>query len=127
MRANVGNYVYNNVNSTIGTRNAIFGTGYLNNAYADLLNTGFTGTKSGAILSDYYIQNASFLKMDNINIGYDLGKIFKGKATLRINANVQNVFVITKYDGLDPEIQGGVDNNFYPRPRTYTIGANLDF
>lgn len=127
LRANVGNYVYNNVNSTLGTRNAIFGNGYLNNAYADLLNTGFTGTKNGYILSDYYIQNASFLRMDNINVGYDFGKVFKGKSNLRLNANVQNVFVITKYKGLDPEINGGVDNNFYPRPRTFTIGANLDF
>jgi len=127
IRANVGNYVYNNVNSTLGTNNVIFGNGYLNNAYSDLLNTGFTGTKAGYILSDYYIQNASFLRMDNFNLGYDLGKVFKESANLRINANVQNVFVITKYKGLDPEIQGGVDNNFYPRPRTFTIGANLDF
>lgn len=127
LRANVGNYVYNNVNSTLGTRNVIFGTGYLNNAYSDLLNTGFSGTTSGYILSDYYIQNASFLRMDNFNLGYDMGKVFKGSANLRINANVQNVFVITKYKGLDPEISGGVDNNFYPRPRTFTIGANLDF
>jgi iron complex outermembrane receptor protein len=65
--------------------------------------------------------------MDNFNLGYDMGKVFKGSANLRINANVQNVFVITKYKGLDPEISGGVDNNFYPRPRTFTIGANLDF
>jgi len=127
LRANLGNYVYNNVNSTIGTRNAVFGTGYLNNAYSDLLNTGITGTKNGYILSDYYIQNASFLRMDNANIGYDFGKIFSGRSNLRLNFNVQNVFVITKYTGLDPEIQGGVDNNFYPRPRTYTLGVNLDF
>jgi iron complex outermembrane receptor protein len=105
----------------------VFGTGYLNNAYSDLLNTGITGTKNGYILSDYYIQNASFLRMDNANIGYDFGKIFSGRSNLRLNFNVQNVFVITKYTGLYPEIQGGVDNNFYPRPRTYTLGVNLDF
>lgn len=127
MRANVGNYVYNNVNSTIGTRNAIFGNGYLNNAYSDLLNTGFTGTTNGYILSDYYIQNASFLRMDNLNFGYSVGKVFRGAAQLRLNANIQNVFVISQYKGIDPEIFGGVDNNFYPRPRTFTIGANFDF
>ena len=127
LRANVGNYVYNNVNSTLGTNNEIFGTGYLNNGYADLLNSGISGTKNGYILSDYYIQNASFLRMDNINFGYNAGKLFKGTASLRLNANIQNVFVITKYKGLDPEIPGGVDNNFYPRPRTFTLGANLDF
>lgn len=128
MRANVGNYVYNNINSTIGTRNAIFGNGYLNNAYSDLLNTGFSGTAAGYILSDYYIQNASFLRMDNFNVGYNVGNICKkGTTQLRLNFNIQNVFVITKYTGLDPEIGGGVDNNFYPRPRTFTFGANIDF
>ena len=65
--------------------------------------------------------------MDNINLGYDLGKVFNEKATLRANANVQNVFVITKYKGADPEINGGIDNNFYPRPRTFVFGLNLDF
>jgi iron complex outermembrane receptor protein len=128
LRANLDNYVYNNVNSTIGTRNAIFGNGYLNNAYGDLLNTGFSGTANGYILSDYYIQNASFLRMDNLSVGYDMGKVFRNSpANLRLNANIQNVFVISKYKGIDPEIFGGVDNNFYPRPRTFTIGANLDF
>ena len=127
LRANVGNYVYNNVNANLGVRNAVFGNGFLNNAYSDLLNTGFSGTKQGFSLSDYFIQNASFLRMDNANIGYDLGKILRGKAHARLNLNVQNVFVITKYKGLDPEISGGVDNNFYPRPRTIVIGANFDF
>jgi iron complex outermembrane receptor protein len=79
-------------------------------------------------LSDYYIENASFLRLDNINIGYNLGKVFKN-SSLRLNANVQNVFVITKYSGLDPENSDphGVDNNIYPRPRIFSLGANLDF
>ncbi len=127
LRANLGNYVYNNVNSTLGTRNAAFGNSYLNNVYSDVLYNGFSGTKANYILSDYYIQNASFLKMDNINIGYNVGSILKGKSTMRLNFNVQNVFVITNYKGLDPEIPSGVDNNFYPRPRTFTLGANFDF
>lgn len=127
MRANVGNYIYNNVNSNLGVRSVVFGTGYLNNAYSDLVNTNFSGTASGFSLSDYFIQNGSFLRMDNINIGYDAGAIFNKKASLRLNANVQNVFVITKYTGLDPEIGSGVDNNFYPRPRTFVLGATLDF
>ena len=65
--------------------------------------------------------------MDNLNIGYNVGKIFKNKATLGLNATVQNVFVITNYSGLDPEINNGVDNNFYPRPRIYALGLNLNF
>jgi iron complex outermembrane receptor protein len=90
-----------------------------------VLKTGFTVPR---LWSDYYIENASFLRMDNINLGYNVGRISKNKSTsLRISANVQNVFVITKYSGLDPEIPGGIDNNFYPRPRTYSLGFNLDF
>ncbi len=127
MRANVGNYIYNNVNSNIGIRSIVFGNGFLGNGYSDLMNTHISGRRAGFSLSDYYIQNGSFLRMDNINLGYDIGSVFNKKATLRLNANVQNVFVITKYKGLDPEMASGVDNNFYPRPRTFVIGANLDF
>ena len=76
--------------------------------------------------SDYYVKNASFFRMDNISIGYDLGEIRKG-VRMRLSGNVQNAFVITKYDGLDPEVFGGIDNTFYPRPRTYVLGVNLDF
>ena len=127
LRASLNNYVYNNINAVNGARSAVFGNGYLNNAYSDLLNTNFSGTKAGFSLSDYFIENASFLRMDNFNIGYDFGKILRGKSHMRLNANIQNVFVITKYNGLDPEISGGVDNNFYPRPRTFVLGANFDF
>ena len=127
MRANVGNYVYNNINSNIGIRSVVFGNGFLGNGYSDLVNTNVSGARAGFSLSDYYVENASFLRMDNINIGYNVGSVFRNNATLRLNANVQNVFVVTKYKGLDPEIAGGVDNNFYPRPRIFVIGANLDF
>jgi iron complex outermembrane receptor protein len=88
-----------------------------------VLNTGFTVPR---LWSDYYIENASFLRMDNINLGFNVGKISKN-TSLRLSANVQNVFVITNYTGLDPEIPSGIDNNFYPRPRTYALGFNLDF
>jgi iron complex outermembrane receptor protein len=127
MRANLDNYVYNNVNSNLGVKSVMFGTGYLNNAYSDLANTNFSGAASGFSLSDYYVENASFIKMDNLYLGYNLGPVFKKSANLRLNANVQNVFVITNYTGLDPEIGSGVDNNFYPRPRTFVLGATLDF
>ena len=66
------------------------------------------------------------MRMDNLSIAYNLGKISKSVA-MRLSATVQNVFVITNYSGLDPEIAGGIDNNFYPRPRIYSLGINLDF
>jgi iron complex outermembrane receptor protein len=65
--------------------------------------------------------------MDNINVGYNFGKVLHKKANLRISANIQNAFILTKYKGLDPEVNGGIDNNFYPRPRTFVLGLNLNF
>ena len=128
LRANLDNYMYNNLASSSGTlRNFMNPIGYINNGSADVLYTNFSGTGTNYYMSDYYVQNASFLKMDNINVGYNVGKVFNNKATLRLNANVQNVFVITNYKGIDPEIYGGIDNQFYPRPRTFVVGLNLTF
>jgi len=122
-RASFENYMYNNFNSNSGTYQNFGFPNYLGNVSRDVLNTRFTVPR---LWSDYYIENASFVRMDNINLGYNVGRICK-HATLRVSANVQNVFVITKYSGLDPEIPSGIDNNFYPRPRTYSLGLNLDF
>ena len=122
-RASFDNYMYNNFNSNSGTYQNFGFPNYLGNVSRDVLVTGFTVPR---LWSDYYIENASYVRMDNINLGYNVGRICKN-ATLRVSANVQNVFVITKYSGLDPEIPGGIDNNFYPRPRTYSLGFNLDF
>ena len=128
MRASLGNYMYNNRFSSTGTaRNILNPIGVLNNGSSSVLESGMSGDGQNYRLSDYYVENASFLRMDNFNIGYNFGKVLNNKANLRLSGNVQNVFVITKYKGVDPEINGGVDNNFYPRPRTFTIGANLDF
>jgi TonB-dependent starch-binding outer membrane protein SusC len=126
LRANLGNYVYNNTAANLGTsRNIITTVGTLGNASTDYYNTLFNNNQ---YQSDYYVQNASFLKMDNAGLAYNFGHITSNKhITLRVNANVQNVFVITKYKGIDPEIAGGIDNKFYPRPRTYTLGLNLGF
>lgn len=128
LRASIGNYMYNNVYSSNGTFKSISSlSNYLGNASVNYLETKFSGNDVNQLLSDYYVQNASFLRMDNINIGYNVGKVLGSKANLRVNANVQNVFTITKYKGLDPEINGGIDNNFYPRPRVVAFGLNLDF
>lgn len=124
LRANVGNYLFNNV-ATNGAISKFLFSSYLSNQSADVLNTYFQGV-GDFYQSNYYVQNASFLRMDNINVSYDVGKL-KGNVNLRLNAGVQNVFVITKYKGLDPELSGGIDNNQYPRPRTFLLGLGLDF
>ncbi len=128
MRGNVGNYLYNNVNSSTATqRNIINPLRFINNGTRNLLQSNFSGNGSQFYLSDYYVENASFLRMDNINIGYNVGKVFNNKADLRIGANIQNAFIITKYSGLDPEVSGGIDNNLYPRPRVYVLSIGLNF
>jgi len=126
LRSSVGNYLYNNIYSAAGNQLQILGNAVLYNGSANYLETQFYGSGNN-LLSDYYIEDASFLRMDNLALGYDVGDILRKKATLRINAAVQNVFVWTNYPGLDPEIGWGVDNNFYPRPRIFTLGFNLHF
>ncbi|UAY51874.1 SusC/RagA family TonB-linked outer membrane protein [Ferruginibacter albus] len=124
LRANIGNYMYNYV-ATGATQASIFNSlGFLANNLTSINNTSFLYTQAK---SDYYIQNASFLKMDNLGISYALGKILKDKANVQISANCQNVFTITKYTGLDPEKFNGIDDNLYPRPRTFVLGVNLQF
>ena len=87
-----------------------------------------TDFKNAQYRSSYYVQNASFVRMDNISLGYTFNKLFNDKQSARVYATVQNPFVITKYKGLDPEISGeGIDNNIYPRPRVFMIGLNLNF
>jgi iron complex outermembrane receptor protein len=133
LRSSIGNYVYNNNHSQTGVLNQVLGNAVLYNASSSYLVTKFKGSNAQQLLSDYYIENASFLRMDNFIVGYDIGKIAHTRARLRLNATVQNVFVITKYSGLDPEIGAGtgnnpgIDNNIYPRPRTFALGVNMDF
>jgi TonB-linked SusC/RagA family outer membrane protein len=126
LRANFGNYVYDNVSSNFGIKSNILSpNGPINNASVDFLNTGFTNYQ---YLSDYYIKNASFLKMDNVGLSYNIGKLSANRnTTVRISANVQNVFIVSDYKGLDPELTSGIDYNLYPRPRTYTLGLNVGF
>ena len=125
--ASIGGYLYNNFSSNNGVLRTIKNPiNFIGNASTNYLESGFSNNQ---YLSDYYIENASFFRLDNINLGYNAGKILNNKASLRIAASVQNVFVITKYKGLDPESSNdsGVDNNIYPRPMTFSLGFNLDF
>lgn len=123
-RVEIGNYVYNNVASNLGTYLNLYLSNYVKNVISSANDTKFN---SAQYYSDYYVENASFFRMDNIGIGYRFNNITQKKITIRLSAVVQNAFVITKYKGLDPEVDGGVDNNFYPRPRTFLLGLNLDF
>ncbi len=121
-----GNYLYNNFRSERSVmRNLLDPVLTINNASTELLTTGFYNNQ---YQSDLYIENASFFRLDNINVGYYVGKVF-GNASLSLNAGINNVLVITKYKGLDPEnaSSSGVDNTIYPRPRIYTFGLNFDF
>ncbi len=124
LRSNIGNYVYNNVDAERAVYRNLTLNNVLRNATPDLLATRFGNNQ---YFSDYYIENASFLRMDNVTFGYNVGSILDNQANLQLSAMVQNVFVVTKYTGLDPEIPGGIDNNFYPRPRIVSFGLNLNF
>ena len=127
MRSSLNNYVYNNIHSSRSARNQILGNYIINNASAYYTQTQFKGGVDIQPASDLYVENASFLRMDNLFVGYNFGKIFNQKVGLRATGSVQNVFVATKYSGLDPEVNGGIDNNIYPRPRTFALALNFDF
>lgn len=123
-RANVGNYVYNGMAMNTGAWSTVSYNSYqLNNLNHSYLETGFQNRQ---YLSDYYVENASFLKMDNLTLGYNFGRITKW-VSLNASAMIQNVFCITKYSGVDPEVPNGMDNSFYPRPRTFSLSLGLEF
>ena len=123
-RANIDNYVYNGMGMSTGAWETVsYNNSQLNNLNTSFLKTGF---KTRQYLSDYYVENASFLKLDNLSLSYNVGKINKW-ASLTVSAMVQNVFTITGYSGTDPEVPNGMDNSFYPRPRTYSLSLGLQF
>ena len=123
-RANIGNYVYNAMAMNIGAWETVSYNSYqLNNLSTSYLQTGFQKRQH---YSDYYVENASFLKLDNITLSYDFGRISKW-FSLTASAMVQNVFCITNYTGSDPEVPNGVDSSFYPRPRTFSLSLGLQF
>ncbi len=124
LRANVGHYLYNGSAANLGAWECTtWSAGQINNLNADFLNTEF---RHRQYMSDHYLQNASFLRMDNLQLSYNFGKIYRD-LDLNISAMVQNVFTLTKYDGVDPEVASGIDNSVYPRPRTYSVTLGLNF
>ncbi len=136
-RANFNNYVYNNNASALGYGARITGNGgpFLANIHEDYLHSNFQDITSELLRSDYFVQNASFFKVDNITLGYTIPRDVTNNFGIRVYGSVQNVAMITDYDGLDPEIvtgnftdlKPGIDNNVYPRPRIFLLGLNIDF
>lgn len=123
-RANVGNYVYNGMAMNTGAWETMsYNAFQLNNVHSSYLETGFQRRQH---LSDYYVENGSFLKMDNLSLSYNFGRVCRW-LSLNASVMVQNVFCITKYSGVDPEVPSGMDSSFYPRPRTYSLSLGLEF
>lgn len=129
LRASLNNYVYNFVEAGGSDCNptSVYSFGALNNRPLMGVANNIQNLKDNTLLSDYFVQNASFMKCDNITLGYSFKKLFGAPIGGRVYAAVQNVFTITKYKGLDPEVEKGLDNNIYPRPLTTLIGLSLNF
>lgn len=124
LRANLGNYVYNAMAMNTGAWETVaYNSFELRNLNKSYLDTHFSKRQH---FSDYYVENASFLKMDNLQLTYDFGNVWR-TLNLHLTATVQNVFTITKYKGVDPEVSYGIDSNVYPRPRTYSLTVGLNF
>lgn len=120
-KANIGNYVYNKVNS-YNAYGILYNNHYLRNLNKSVNETGFNDIQ---YFSDYFLENASFLRMDYIRLGYRFDKIGNKKLAVDVFTTVQNAFVITKYKGLDPEVSDGIDYYDYPRARIFSIGVNI--
>jgi TonB-dependent starch-binding outer membrane protein SusC len=124
-RINIGNYVYNNIASERARYSTLYNqSGFFNNLPTSVNDTKFTDPQ---YWSDFYVENASFFRMDNISLGYNFNKFITQKLKARMSFTVNNAFVITNYKGLDPEVDGGIDNNIYPRPRVYVLGLSVTF
>lgn len=122
-RAILGNYVYNNAASNSSLQSATTND-YLQNIYSSAVDYKFATPR---YFSDLFIENASFLRLDNVNLGYNFKDIFSPGSSLRVYGMAQNVFVITKYSGVDPEVFNGIDNGYYQMPRIYSLGLNFQF
>lgn len=124
LRANIGNYLYNGMAMNTGAWETVSYNDYqINRLHQSFLTTDF---RKRQYESDFYVENASFLKMDNIQLSYHVGPITRW-CSMNVSAMIQNVFTITNYSGVDPENQGGIDMFVYPRPRTYSFTIGLEF
>lgn len=129
-RSNIGNYVYNNVDSNLGFDLQLLNSAFpdvISNGVENVLETGFQNGGAERYLSDYYIQDASFLKLDNLSVGYRFVRPEEKESQWALSLSGQNLWILTDYTGLDPEVAGGIDYNIYPRPLTTTLGVKLTF
>ena len=126
-RASLGNYVYNNTASANSYRGRFFENGIIRNVHSEFLNTGYLALTEPGLMSDYFVEDASFFRIDNITLGYTLPDTIINNVNMRVFGTVNNVMTATEYSGLDPEVFGGIDNNFYPRPRIWSFGVNVNF
>ena len=125
----VGNWLFNDAYASHSTTNANINYNYIANYSRSVLRSGFHSSNITAqSFSDMFLENASFFRMDDINLGYTF-KWRSQKSTIRIALSAQNVFVLTKYSGLDPEASGenGIDSSMWPRPRVYSLRAAINF
>jgi len=129
LRGEFDRYVYNNVNSNRGFYQSIpaSGQGFLTNLNSSFEESGFIASSPEQLLSDYYLEKANFIRMDYFNFGYDFGKVFNQRAQFNAGLVINNVFLISDYSGIDPEVASGIDNNIYPRPRIYSLNLNFTF
>jgi iron complex outermembrane receptor protein len=123
-RLSIGNYLYNNVEAGYAFYNSVFTLQHFRNIPTMVSDAGFVGQQ---VFSDYFVQNASFFKLDNAQVGYSMDNFFRRGLKSRLSITVQNAFFITPYKGIDPESVSGIDNNIYPRPRTFLLGLNVFF
>ena len=134
LRASLGNYVYNDAfasTSNMSNSEIYVKSKFLVNRPTDVVADNWSSTETTSTQTDYWVQNASFLKMDNVTLGYSFANLLKQGSwngiSGRVYGTVNNVFCLTKYKGLDPEVFGGIDNNLYPRPISFILGLNLNF
>ena len=119
-----GNYMYNYVAADQYVQSVYSDQGSFSNILKATRDTGF---QQQQLYSDYFLEDASFFRIDNISLGYTFRKLWNDSSSLRLTAGVQNVVTFTKYSGLDPEIYSGIDKEVYPRPRTFSFSASLVF
>ena len=134
LRASLGNYVYNDAfasTSNMSNSEIFVKSKFLVNRPTDVVADNWLSTETTSTQTDYWVQNASFLKLDNVTLGYSFANLLKQGSwngiTGRVYGTVNNVFCLTKYKGLDPEVFNGIDNNLYPRPISFILGLNLNF
>ena len=124
-RLSLGNYVYNNNASNMALYQNVYNqSGYTANILTDVKKTDFA---TAQYWSSTYLENASFFKLDYVSLGYNFKNLLGNNISGRLGFTVQNVFTITKYSGLDPEVNNGIDNNIYPRARTFMMSISLNY